>query len=147
MMLHCKIQCILKTFLFSVANWAIPLAAIGDFKKDPELISPFMTPGKNSLVHILQAIDSLQYWSFELILFAVTMVTWPIKVILRRYDHVLRCSFSYFYFSISDLYYFSILDFYFSISDLFLKVRYFVMVKRVFDVSYQQGRHIVVKGE
>lgn len=67
MMLHCKIQCILKTFLFSVANWAIPLAAIGDFKKDPELISPFMTPGKNSLVHILQAIDSLQYWSFELI--------------------------------------------------------------------------------
>lgn len=66
MMLHCKIQCILKTFLFSVANWAIPLAAIGDFKKDPELISPFMTPGKNSLVHILQAIDSLQYWSFEL---------------------------------------------------------------------------------
>lgn len=101
MMLHCKIQCILKTFLFSVANWAIPLAAIGDFKKDPELISPFMTPGKNSLVHILQAIDSLQYWSFELILFAVTMVTWPIKVILRGYDHVLRCSFSYFYFSIS----------------------------------------------
>lgn len=27
-----------------VANWAIPLAAIGDFQKDPELISPYMTP-------------------------------------------------------------------------------------------------------
>lgn len=64
-----------KNLFISVANWAIPLAAIGDFKKDPELISPFMTPGMNSLVHILQAIDSLQYWSFELILFSVTMVT------------------------------------------------------------------------
>lgn len=74
------------------------------------------------------------------------MVTWPIKVILRGYDHVLRCSFSYFYFSISDLYYFSILDFYFSISDLFLKVRYFVMVKRVFDVSYQQGETKWLRG-
>ncbi|KAG9301526.1 hypothetical protein G9A89_008378 [Geosiphon pyriformis] len=27
-----------------VANWGLPLAAIADFKKDPEFISPKMTP-------------------------------------------------------------------------------------------------------
>ncbi|CAG9861244.1 unnamed protein product [Phyllotreta striolata] len=26
-----------------VANWGIPIAAIGDFKKDPKFISPIMT--------------------------------------------------------------------------------------------------------
>lgn len=143
MMLHCKIQCILKTFLFSVANWAIPLAAIGDFKKDPELISPFMTPGKNSLVHILQAIDSLQYWSFELILFSVTMVTWPIKVILRGYDHVLRCSciFLFLFFHIRFVLFFYIRFLFFHI--------WFVLKSKIFcngQKSFNKG-DIVVKGE
>lgn len=29
-----------------VANWGIPIAAIGDFRKDPNFISPSMTVGK-----------------------------------------------------------------------------------------------------
>lgn len=29
-----------------VANWGLPLAAIADMKKDPEIISPKMTTGK-----------------------------------------------------------------------------------------------------
>jgi hypothetical protein len=31
---------------FLVANWGLPLAAIADLKKDPEIISPKMTVGK-----------------------------------------------------------------------------------------------------
>jgi hypothetical protein len=29
-----------------VANWGLPLAAIADLKKDPDIISPKMTVGK-----------------------------------------------------------------------------------------------------
>ena len=32
-----------------VANWGLPLAAIGDTKKSPEIISPKMTSGKYSM--------------------------------------------------------------------------------------------------
>lgn len=31
-----------------IANWGLPLAALGDMKKDPEIISPKMTVGKQS---------------------------------------------------------------------------------------------------
>ena len=31
--------------MISVVNWGIPLAAIADMKKDPEMISPRMTSG------------------------------------------------------------------------------------------------------
>jgi hypothetical protein len=34
-------------FFFSVANWGLPLAALGDLKKDPEIISGNMTLGKH----------------------------------------------------------------------------------------------------
>jgi hypothetical protein len=34
-----------KICLFLVANWGLPLAAIADLKKDPEIISPKMTVG------------------------------------------------------------------------------------------------------
>lgn len=29
-----------------MANWGLPLAALADMKKDPEIISPKMTTGK-----------------------------------------------------------------------------------------------------
>ncbi len=32
--------------LFVVANWGLPLAALADLKKDPDIISPKMTVGK-----------------------------------------------------------------------------------------------------
>ena len=32
--------------LCPVANWGIPLAALADMKKDPEMISPNMTVGE-----------------------------------------------------------------------------------------------------
>ena len=32
-------------YFYQVANWGIPLAAIADMKKDPEMISPRMTTG------------------------------------------------------------------------------------------------------
>jgi hypothetical protein len=34
-----------KIFIFLVANWGLPLAALADLKKDPEIISPKMTVG------------------------------------------------------------------------------------------------------
>jgi len=34
--------------LFLVANWGLPLAAIADLKKDPDIISPKMTVGRNN---------------------------------------------------------------------------------------------------
>ena len=37
-------------FFFSVANWGIPLAALADMKKDPDMISPRMTFGKKSCI-------------------------------------------------------------------------------------------------
>ena len=39
-----------------VANWGIPLAAIADFKKNPEMISPKMTVGK-IVVRIFAAVQ------------------------------------------------------------------------------------------
>ena len=38
-------NCYLQHFWGPVANWGIPLAAIADMKKDPEIISPKMTVG------------------------------------------------------------------------------------------------------
>ena len=35
----------MQHFWGPVANWAIPIAAIMDMKKDPEIISPKMTTG------------------------------------------------------------------------------------------------------
>jgi len=32
-----------------VANWGLPLAALADLKKDPEIISPKMTVGKDKI--------------------------------------------------------------------------------------------------
>jgi hypothetical protein len=37
-----------KFDLFLVANWGLPLAAIADLKKDPDIISPKMTVGRNN---------------------------------------------------------------------------------------------------
>ncbi len=36
----------MQHFWGPVANWGIPLAAIADMKKDPEIISPKMTVGE-----------------------------------------------------------------------------------------------------
>lgn len=36
----------MQHFWGPVANWGIPLAAIADMKKDPEIISPKMTIGE-----------------------------------------------------------------------------------------------------
>lgn len=39
----------MQHFWGPVANWAIPIAAIMDMKKDPEIISPKMTTGTHCL--------------------------------------------------------------------------------------------------
>lgn len=38
----------MQHFWGPVANWGIPLAAIADMKKDPEIISPKMTIGEST---------------------------------------------------------------------------------------------------
>ena len=51
-----RLQFDLFTSLFltsSVANWGLPLAALGDLKKDPEIISGKMTAGEMSSSHTL----------------------------------------------------------------------------------------------
>ncbi|KAL8584428.1 hypothetical protein ACOMHN_032048 [Nucella lapillus] len=46
--------------LSAVANWGLPLAALGDIKKDPEIISGNMTAGK----YITLAVYSLCFMRF-----------------------------------------------------------------------------------
>jgi hypothetical protein len=54
-----------------VANWGLPLAAIADLKKDPEIISPKMTVGKERFIYNLYRykIESLLALCFYSVLF------------------------------------------------------------------------------
>ena len=41
----CSLMFVYCRYQTTVANWGLPIAAIGDMKKSPEVISPKMTTG------------------------------------------------------------------------------------------------------
>lgn len=52
-----------------MANWGLPLAAIADLKKDPEIISPKMTVGKIGLYQFFFLFTFILFYTLYSIMF------------------------------------------------------------------------------
>lgn len=68
-----------KLIFFQVANWGLPLAALADLKKDPSIISPKMTFGKNS--SYFRLIKTSNLWlSIAMCIYSMLFMRFAIKV-------------------------------------------------------------------
>lgn len=52
-----------------MANWGLPIAAIADLKKDPEIISPKMTVGKIGLYQFFFLFTFILFYTLYSIMF------------------------------------------------------------------------------
>ena len=87
----------IQHFWGPVANWGIPLAAIADMKKDPEIISPKMTIGEWTSCPPWHTITATNFNKHKLILQKLALcsynnnhclVWWVLKLIHHIYHQI-----------------------------------------------------------